>query len=299
MKVKDTRLPLVSIIIPVYNGGNYLKDAINSALAQDYEHFEVIVVNDGSKDDWITENICRSYGDKIRYFQKENWGVGSALNFWVRKAKGNYISWLSHDDIYLSNKISEQIRYLQKWKFSKETIFSTDVETINSAGVRINSLSLDYEEENFIYELLMRGVINWCTLLIPISAFSDVGWFDETLRTTQDYQLWFRFIKAGYKFSHIPKVLVRSRTHTEQDSVTKKYLAEQERKNLEKFVFSLFSGEEFVRWSKSKRNPRMLLWEMKIILFLKRFIPTISTWLKKIGIYDLIAPLYLKHVLKK
>ena len=64
--------PLVSIIIPVYNGANYLKDAINSALAQTYPNCEIIVLNDGSADDGATERIALKYGDRIRYIWKEN-----------------------------------------------------------------------------------------------------------------------------------------------------------------------------------------------------------------------------------
>ena len=100
--------PLVSIIIPVYNGSNYVKEAIDSALAQTYKNIEVIVVNDGSTDN--TEKIVKSYGDKIRYFYKENGGVASALNLAIENSKGEYISWLSHDDVYYPNKIQEQNR---------------------------------------------------------------------------------------------------------------------------------------------------------------------------------------------
>ena len=69
--------PLVSIIIPVYNGENYLTEAIESALNQTYKNIEIIVINDGSTDS--TEEICLQYGNKIRYFYKENGGVSSAL----------------------------------------------------------------------------------------------------------------------------------------------------------------------------------------------------------------------------
>ena len=95
MGYSDT--PMVSIIIPVYNGANYLREAIDSALAQTYSNFEVIVVNDGSNDGGETDRIATSYGEKIRYFRKENGGVASALNMGIKHMKGDYFSWLSHD----------------------------------------------------------------------------------------------------------------------------------------------------------------------------------------------------------
>ena len=91
--------PKVSIIIPVYNGANYVSEAIDSALAQTYKNIEIIVVNDGSSDDGATEKIAKSYGDRIRYFAKENGGVSSALNFGIRQMTGEWFSWLSHDDL--------------------------------------------------------------------------------------------------------------------------------------------------------------------------------------------------------
>src|SRR4026207_13272 len=93
--------PLVSIVIPVYNGANFMREAINSALAQTYKNTEVIVVNDGSTDNGLTDAIAKEYGDKICYFRKENGGCGSALNMGIANMKGDYFSWLSHDDVYL------------------------------------------------------------------------------------------------------------------------------------------------------------------------------------------------------
>ena len=99
----------VSIIIPVYNGKDYVEEAIDSALNQTYDNKEIIVVNDGSKDN--TEEICLRYKDKIKYYSKENGGVSTALNLAISKATGEYISWLSHDDLYYSNKIEEEIKF--------------------------------------------------------------------------------------------------------------------------------------------------------------------------------------------
>ena len=88
--------PLVSIIIPVYNGANYLREAIESALGQTYGNCEVLVINDGSNDHGETEREALKFGDRIRYFKKENGGVASALNLGIRKMRGEYFSWLSH-----------------------------------------------------------------------------------------------------------------------------------------------------------------------------------------------------------
>ena len=92
--------PLVSIVIPVFNGASFLNQAIDSALNQTYQNIEIIVVNDGSEDEGKTEAIAKSYGDKIRYFTKENGGCGTALNLAIREMNGDFFSWLSHDDIY-------------------------------------------------------------------------------------------------------------------------------------------------------------------------------------------------------
>ena len=108
--------PKVTIIIPVYNGSNFLAQAIDAALAQTYKNCEILVINDGSKDDGASEKIALSYGDKIKYFCKENGGVSSVLNFAFTKMEGEWFSWLSHDDLYLPEKIEKQIAFINKLK---------------------------------------------------------------------------------------------------------------------------------------------------------------------------------------
>ena len=90
-------------------------------MAQTYERVEVIVVNDGSTDD--TEQIALSYGEQIRYFRKENGGVSSALNLGIKEMKGEYFSWLSHDDVYTPDKIEVQIDALRGLE-EKNTLFA-------------------------------------------------------------------------------------------------------------------------------------------------------------------------------
>ena len=92
--------PLVSIAVPVYNGSNYMRDAIDSVLTQTYSNFEVLVINDGSQDGSATEDIAKSYGDRILYFSKPNGGVASALNRALEESKGEYFCWLSQATSY-------------------------------------------------------------------------------------------------------------------------------------------------------------------------------------------------------
>ena len=90
LKISTVPSPLVSVIIPVYNGGDYLAEAINSVLSQSYPNIEIIVVNDGSDDEDLTEKVALSFGERIRYFSKKNGGVSSALNFGLKKMKGDF-----------------------------------------------------------------------------------------------------------------------------------------------------------------------------------------------------------------
>ena len=116
--------PLVSIVIPVYNGSNYMREAIDSALAQTYSNIEIIVVNDGSNDGGATRDIALSYGDKIRYFEKENGGVSTALNLAIKNMRGQYFSWLSHDDVYLPEKVQTEIDALRKAGDMSRVVYS-------------------------------------------------------------------------------------------------------------------------------------------------------------------------------
>ena len=211
--------PLVSIIIPVYNGTNFLKEAIDSALAQTYKNIEIIVINDGSNDKGMTAKIAKSYGNKIRYFEKENGGVSTALNLGISKMNGTYFSWLSHDDKYLSNKVSYQIEFLLKNEYLyKNIIVYSDFRVINENGLFIEDRVLNSRELNIKNEYsLLTGAINGITLLIPKKAFEQHGNFKEELRCTQDYDMWLRLLKT-YKFIHIPMVLAMTRIHEGQDT---------------------------------------------------------------------------------
>jgi hypothetical protein len=212
--------PKVSIIIPVYNGSNYLREAIDSALAQTYDNFEVIVVNDGSNDNGKTEKICKSYGNKIRYIKKENGGVASALNRGIKEMKGEYFSWLSHDDVYYPNKIEKQINFL-KTQEDKKTILYSSYDFINQDGIIEKTMRLSkensFESLNNRFYPFFKLLLNGCTMLINKELLIEQGGFDESLRTTQDYDLWYKILKKN-DIRYIDSPLIQSRIHPQQES---------------------------------------------------------------------------------
>ena len=209
--------PLVSIIVPVYNGANYMREAIDSALAQDYPNIEILVINDGSTDNGETRKIAKSYGDRIRYIEKENGGVSTALNLGIKEMKGEYFSWLSHDDRYYKNKISTQMYYLiNNNLLNKKVITYTDYDVINEKSKVIGETSFGIYRPNDKPELaLLRGLISGTALLIPKDAFRDYGVFDTKYRCVQDYLLFFEFMKT-YRYVFIPKVTNSTRVHAGQ-----------------------------------------------------------------------------------
>lgn len=215
-KIRE-KYPLVSIIVPVYNGANYMREAIDSALNQDYPNIEIIVINDGSTDGGETEKIALSYGDKITYYNKENGGVSTALNFGISKMNGSYFSWLSHDDRYYKNKISTQMYYLiNNNLLNKKVITYTDYDVINEKSKVIGETSFGVYRPNDKPELaLLRGLISGTALLIPKQAFDECGVFDTKYRCVQDYLLFFEFMKT-YRYVFIPKVTNSTRVHAGQ-----------------------------------------------------------------------------------
>jgi len=208
--------PCVSIVIPVYNGANYLAQAIDSALAQTYPNCDVVVVNDGSTDGGATEAIARSYGDRVRYFHKSNGHVASALNFGIRHMNGEYFSWLSHDDLYHADKVAAQIEFLGA--MAPHTVVYSDFEVLDTASGTLRPARLPHTDPaHFRSFITLNNALHGCTLLIPKRCLELCGPFDETLRTTQDYDMWFR-LAGRCRFAHLPRVLVTSRHHAEQGS---------------------------------------------------------------------------------
>lgn len=221
--------PLVSIIIPVYNGSDYLREAIESALAQTYPNIEILVVNDGSNDNGQTEELALSYEDRIRYFTKCNGGVSSALNLGISQMKGEYFSWLSHDDKYTPTKIENQIKLIQKYGDQRvialcESQFIDKKSEVMPYQTKNRFHSEKTEWNDALVDLFKHGTYNGCAFLIPKKYFDECGVFDEQLRFAQDTLMWAKILLSKCSIVYENSVGVLSRIHENQQTQKSRHL---------------------------------------------------------------------------
>ncbi len=205
-------------MIPVYNGANFLSQAIDSALAQTYKNIEVIVVNDGSKDEGATESIALSYGNKIKYASKENGGTSTALNLGLELMKGEYFCWLSHDDLYRPKFIEIVVDTLRQLE-NKTTIIQTDLDCIDLNG-QISTTDTNFASDYVYYPPRINSKLfpifsmrmHGCQFILHKSVFTSVGNFDEKLLVAHDYDF---FARA---FKEFPRKLVSQVLGSSRDS---------------------------------------------------------------------------------
>ena len=244
--------PLVSVIIPVYNGGITLSETIDSVLSQSYPNIEILVVNDGSTDS--TNEVLAKYKDKVVCLNKENGGLASARNYGMKHTKGDYIVWLDADDILEKDKISIQLHFMEM--NSKIVLSCTDFSAFNDSGIfdrshiknyygsisRIkngfdgiynnktqislvhiqNIINKDIEDISVYYgdiseKLIFGNIIHPPTVMFRRSISEQLNGLDPTLGEGTDYDYFIRFSRLG-KIAYINFPLLRYRYSENQMS---------------------------------------------------------------------------------
>ena len=196
--------PRVSSIIPVYNGARYLREAVDSVLAQDYRDMEVLIVDDGSTDP--TADIARSFGSQIRYCFQPNAGLSAARNAGIRETTGDLVAFLDADDVWSKHKIGEQVRYLE-------------------AHPRVDAVFAHME--SFISDDLTpeeRGRLAappppqpaWSagTMLARRGSLAEVGTFSSDVRVGEFMEWLLRARQSGLEMVMLPTVVMRRRLHS-------------------------------------------------------------------------------------
>ncbi len=204
-------LPLVSIVIPTYNRARWLRECVESALAQDYERLEVLVVDDGSTDE--TSEIIKGFTDpRLRYTKKEHTGAPSTRNYGIRISRGDFILWLGSDDILTPGTARKQVEVFQEVQ---------DVDVVYGDTWRIgeDGRSLGHgisPPELYGVDLVPyfagRCAIQDAGTMVRRDCYSRFGPYAEDFLRTQDYEFWTRILD-GCKFKHAGMTVCKIRAH--------------------------------------------------------------------------------------
>lgn len=207
-------MPKVSVVIPTYNRANYLRQTIDSVLAQTYTDYEIIVLDDGSTDN--TKETAALYKDKIKYFYQENRGPTAGKNSGMQKARGEYIAFLDDDDLWLPEKLAKQVEVLEN---NRELAFACSGSyVINAKGEIIDEWKKVTQNQETFSNLYEANFVFTLTVMVRRKCLAATGLFDESLYIVQDYDLWLRLAKR-YPFAYIALPLAKYRKH--DSNVTK------------------------------------------------------------------------------
>ena len=213
--------PFFSILVPTYNQSQYLKEALDSLIFQTDLDWEAIIVNDGSTDN--TPQILEEYAHKetrFKVFHKSNGGVGSALNMALENSSGQWICWLSSDDVFELNKLAIHRQWINQYPKHK-FFFSNFRQLVGTSGKVVNfnpNLSKNIPSIKLqVLEMFNRNYIAGNSICILKEAWLDVGKFNEDLRYAQDYDMWFR-VMIHYPALYIPEYTYLQRIYPDQES---------------------------------------------------------------------------------
>jgi glycosyltransferase involved in cell wall biosynthesis len=210
--------PKVTVVIPAYNAELWLRDALNSAVAQSYPAHEIIVVDDGSID--RTEEVAHSFGEKIIYIKQPNQGVSAARNTAIRAATGDWIAFLDSDDVILPEKLERQVGVIEA-NPKLVVVYSAFQYSYPDGTTRPMPA---FRAENLWPALRYRTPILPSTAMIRRSAFEDVGNFNTDYAHAEDWELWFRLIRryTAKAFQDIPERLTVYRSW--ENNATKHFM---------------------------------------------------------------------------
>jgi glycosyltransferase involved in cell wall biosynthesis len=210
---------LVSVIIPTYNYAHFVIDAINSVLNQTYKSVEIIVVDDGSTDN--THKVLEKFilDRKIKYIKKNNGELSSARNAGIKVSTADYIAFLDADDMWEPNKLEEQIKIFKNSEYKNLGVVYCQYSLIDTSGrplVHGYTVKINPTMKGMIFERLLESntiVSSGSGVLIKRECLEKTGYFDEDLKSAEDWDMWLRLAKH-FEFDYSDKNLVKIRKHS-------------------------------------------------------------------------------------
>jgi glycosyltransferase involved in cell wall biosynthesis len=205
--------PLVSIILPVYNAEKYIAESIHSLLQQTYSNIEIIVLNDGSKDN--SEKVIAGLNDgRIKYYSHANIGMAATLNKGLKLASGDYIARQDADDVSLPDRIKKQIDFLEAQK--EIGLAGTWAAIIDEKGRKTGGVHHHpVKDEELKFDLLFDNPFVHSSVMFRKKVVEECGTYNEQLHSlVQDFEYWFR-ISGKFKVANIAEELQLYRQNTE------------------------------------------------------------------------------------
>ncbi len=231
--------PLVSVIMPCYNGEKYIAEAVESVFAQTLQDFELIVVNDGSTD--RSADILAAYGDRLVVVDQDNRGLPAARNSGIRVSRGKYLAFLDCDDYWAADFLRSMT----------EAMENTDIAVSYCGWQNVGAsdgqpyIPPDYETDEKLHHFLEFASL-WPVhaALVRRNALPADPPFDENLRSCEDYDLWLK-TAATKPIKRVPQVLAYYRHHDDGQMTSNKARIAR---------YNLYVKERFLRDNPSARN---------------------------------------------
>lgn len=214
----------VSVIIPVYNVEKYIAETIESVLAQTYQDFEIIIVDDESPDNSI--EICRRFTDeRIRIFQQKNRGLAGARNTGIRHSQGNYIALLDSDDLWLSEKLERQVNFLET--HPQVGVTFCPAEFMNEEGIPLATYQhpkLTGIDAGYLFQanaigsgsspMIRREVFEAIAFQDNLHGKTENSYFDEHFKRSEDLECWIRIaLQTQWKIEGTNEILLYYRVN--------------------------------------------------------------------------------------
>jgi GT2 family glycosyltransferase len=205
--------PLISIIMPVYNGERFIQEAIDSVLAQTENDFELIIVDDGSTD--ATLAILETYGDRLTILRQQNSGHAAARNAAAKISRGHWIAMIDADDLWHPEKLAHQLAV----SGDADLVYTAALNFEDSSRVDHTTFADGNCHNGDVFDqLLLDNFITHSSILMKRDAFLQAGGYDESLKTTCDWDLWLRMSASGCRFQGTPAPLTHYRWRATSNS---------------------------------------------------------------------------------
>ena len=281
MNDKQTKYPMVSVILGVYNEApNMVRASIESILKQTYTNLELIIVID-NPDIQFLDAIIEEYAEKdkriIVLYTEKNIGLARSLNRGIDIARGKYIARMDADDISLNNRIEIEVSCLEE---------NPDITLVYSGFIKIdmdgnkisNTIVIPKNEKLLMQALEYNNIVVHPSVLMKTSAIKKVGGYNEFL-ASQDYDLWLRLKKRGYKFCCIKQPLILYRVR-DNSTTTKKVLDQYLSYRYAKYIYKndkKFDRDQYIKYVEKKKKDQKFVKHMETFTRSFQYNPLIKT----------------------